>query len=121
MYYNMLQSESVVGIGWMLYSLKCMDAGALAEEIYDMDGIKLGLHWRVIDQGLKGKIPNEQRVSALHIESLLENKSKAINALLSMYGRKMTPDNEKIPNGINFIFITLTRSSVTSRASRLSN
>ena len=116
MYYNMLQSESVVGIGWMLYSLKGMDAGALAEEIYDMYGIEIGLRWRVIDQGLKGKIPNEQRVSALHVESSLEHKAQVTKALLSIYGRKMVPDNEKIPNGINFRFVTL-RSSATSKAS----
>ena len=114
MYYNMLQAESVVDIGWLLYSLRCMDAGALAEELYDLYGIEIGLRWKVIDQGVKGKIPADQRISALHIEARLEKKSATIKALLALYGRT-TEDNVK-PNGVKFRFVTL-RSSATSRSS----
>jgi hypothetical protein len=113
-YYNMLQAESVVDIGWLLYSLRCMDAGALAEELFDLYGIEVGLRWKVIDQGVKGKIPTDQRISALHIEARLEKKSATIKALLALYGRS-TEDNTK-PNGVKFRFVTL-RSSATSRAS----
>ena len=109
----MLQVESVVDIGWMLYSLRCMDAGALAEELFDTHGIEVGLRWKVIDQGLKGKIPSDQRISALHVEASLAKKSATIKALLSLYGRST---KEQKPNGIKFRFVTL-RSSATSRAS----
>ena len=115
LYYNMLQAETVVDIGWLLYSLRCMDAGALAEEIFDLYGIEVGLRWKVINQGLKGKIPAEQRISALHVEASLENKSKTIKALLELYGRTTTKNSIK-PNGVNFRFVTL-RSSATSRSS----
>jgi hypothetical protein len=114
-YYNMLQAETVVDVGYLLYSLRCMDAGALAEEIFDLYGIEVGLRWKVISQGLKGKIPADQRTSALHVEASLENKASTIKALLHLYGRKTTENSSK-PNGVNFRFVTL-RSSATSRAS----
>lgn len=113
MYYNMLQVESVVDVGWLLYSLRCMDAGALAEELYDNYGIEIGLRWKVIDQGLKGKIPSEQRTSALHVESSLENKSATIKALLKLYGRSTSQEDK--PNGVKFRFVTL-RSAATNRS-----
>ena len=116
MYYNMLQAETVVDIGWLLYSLRSMDAGALAEELFDRHGIEIGLRWKVIDQGMRGKIPSDQRISALHVETKLEAKATTIKALLSIYGRKNLNDNTGKPNFINFRFVTL-RSSATNRSS----
>ena len=115
LYYNMLQEESVISIGWLLYSLRSMDAGALAEELFDSHGIEVGLRWQVIDQGLKGKIPAEQRISALHIEASTDKKSTTIKALLSLYGRSKK-DETDTPNGIKFRFVTL-RSTATNRTS----
>ena len=115
MYYNMLQAESVVDIGWLLYSLRCMDAGALAEELFDQYGIEIGFRWKIINQGVKGKLPAEQRISALHVEAKLEKKSSTIKALLELYGRTNSKNIIK-PNGVKFRFVTL-RSSATSRSS----
>lgn len=38
-YYNMLQAEDGVEIGWLCYSTCSMDAGALSDEIKDITGI----------------------------------------------------------------------------------
>ena len=45
---NMLQVERTSSIGWLCYSTREMDAGALADEIEDQIGIKIGLRWKVI-------------------------------------------------------------------------
>jgi hypothetical protein len=61
-YYKMLQVEDSSEIGWLLYSTKEMDAGALADEIEDLVGVKIGLRWKVIDVGAKGKLPESQMI-----------------------------------------------------------
>ena len=43
LYYNMLQSEDSVKIGWLLYSTKSHDAGALAEDLYDKFELQVDL------------------------------------------------------------------------------
>ena len=43
LFYNMLQEEDGVEIGWLLYSTREMDAGALADEISDQLGVNVGL------------------------------------------------------------------------------
>ena len=52
-YYNMLQVEDAVDVGWLLYSTREMDAGALADEISDYIGKKVGLRWKTINTGTK--------------------------------------------------------------------
>ena len=42
-FYNMLQEEDGVEIGWLLYSTREMDAGALADEIIYATGCNIGL------------------------------------------------------------------------------
>jgi hypothetical protein len=39
-----------------------MDAGALVDEIGDLIGLKIGLRWKIIDVGAKGKLPESQRI-----------------------------------------------------------
>ena len=51
MYYNMLQVEDGVDAGWLLYSTKEMDAGALADEISSYIGVQVGLQWKTINTG----------------------------------------------------------------------
>ena len=47
-FYNMLQVEDAREVGWLLYSTREMDAGALADEILEAIGIKIGLRWMTI-------------------------------------------------------------------------
>ena len=49
----MLQEEDAVETGWLLYSTREMDAGALADEITDVIGVNVGLRWKVISTGQK--------------------------------------------------------------------
>ena len=42
-YYNMLQAEDAVDIGWLCYSTGSMDAGALADELKDITTISFSL------------------------------------------------------------------------------
>ena len=73
-YQKMLQVDESCLVGFLVYSHNDMDAGALADEISDQIGIPVGLRWRTIDIGIKGAIPDKQKVSALHIE--IEKKTE---------------------------------------------
>ena len=70
--------------------------------IFLFKGLGLGLGLGIT--ALKEKKSKRTERSALHVETSLENKSQAKKALLSIYGRKMMPDNEKNSNDINFLF-----------------
>ena len=58
LYHKMLQVEESAKIGWFLYSIRQMDAGALADEIALIIGVQVGLRWKTVDIGVKGKIPD---------------------------------------------------------------
>jgi hypothetical protein len=62
LYYKVLQVKDSVEIGWFLYSTKEMDTGALVDKIADLVGVKIGLQWKIIDVGAKGKLPESQRI-----------------------------------------------------------
>ena len=66
-FYNMLQEEDGVEIGWLLYSTREMDAGALADEIIDATGCNIGLRWKVISTGTK-QISKDNMIRALAVE-----------------------------------------------------
>ena len=104
MYYKMLQVEDTVLAGFLVYSHNDMDAGALADEISDQIGIPVGLRWRTIDIGIKGIIPEKQRVSALHIEIEKKQKLKGLRKLVQLYPRTLLATH-KYPNGIKMRFV----------------
>jgi hypothetical protein len=60
LYYKMLQVEDSSEIGWFLYSTKEMDAELVGEQV--------GLRWKIIDIGVKGNLPESQRIRALNVE-----------------------------------------------------
>ena len=43
LFYMMLQAEESTEIGWLLYTTREMDAGAMVDEIADLVGVKVGL------------------------------------------------------------------------------
>jgi hypothetical protein len=102
-YPKMLQAEESVIAGFLVYSHNVMDAGALADEIEDHIGAPVGLRWRTIDIGIKGKIPENQRVNALHVEVEKKNKTKIMKKLFELYPRKMV-QTHLYPNGIKMRF-----------------
>ena len=72
-FYNMLQAEDSTELGWLLYSTREMDAGALADEISDTICINVGLRWRVISNGQR-KMGKDNMVRALSIEIFAKHK-----------------------------------------------
>ena len=104
MFYMMLQAEDSVEIGWLLYTTREMDAGAMADEIADLVGIKVGLRWRVIDIGVKGKIPDSQKVNALTVEVETKFRWDAQQKLTNYFGRARK-DICEYPNGVRIRFV----------------
>ena len=104
MYYMMLQAEDSSEIGWLLYTTREMDAGAMADEIADLVGVQVGLRWKVIDIGVKGKIPDAQKVNALTVEVETKYKWEAQQKLIKYFGRDRK-DNSEYPNGVRVRFV----------------
>ena len=103
-YNKMLQVEDSVIAGFLVYSHNDMDAGALADEIGEQIGIPVGLRWRAIDIGIKGKIPDNQKVNALHVEVEKKSKMKVMKKLFELYPRTMV-NTHLYPNGIKMRFV----------------
>jgi hypothetical protein len=104
MFYKMLQAESSSEVGWLLYSTRDLDQGALADEMSDILGFNLGLRWKVIDIGVRGKIPDSQKVMALSVEVEQAHRSRYQRKLISMYGRDVKEVHE-YPNGVRLRFV----------------
>lgn len=104
MFYKMLQAESSSEIGWLLYSTRDMDQGALADEMSEILGFNLGLRWKVIDIGVRGKIPDSQKVLALSVEVEQAHRFQYQRKLIAMYGRDVKEVHE-YPNGVRLRFV----------------
>lgn len=103
-FWNMLQCESSTEIGYFCYSPRSAEPGALADEISDMIGIQVGLRWKVISTGKRGKIPDNKKVFALVVEVDKREKYSAQQALIKFFGRKIKETHE-YPNGIRMRFV----------------
>ena len=103
-YKKMLQVDESCIAGFLVYSHNDMDAGALADEISDQIGIPVGLRWRTIDIGIKGSIPDNQKVNALHVEIEKRKKLRGLKKLFELYPRKLQPTHT-YPNGIKMRFV----------------
>ena len=112
MYFETLQCENAIFIGWLLWSLKSMDATTLADDILQMTGIPVGLRWMAIDTGARGKVDKADKIFALHIEVARQDKRKAKKAFLDLYGKNNT-DAAELPLYLRLRFIT-PRSEATS-------
>ena len=73
LYYQMLQVEHAKTIGWLLYSTREMDAGALADEIGEMIGTPVGLQWTTVNTGTR-TIAEANKAKALSIEVSNQNR-----------------------------------------------
>jgi hypothetical protein len=104
LFYKMLQAESSSEVGWLLYSTRDMDHGALADEMSDILGFNLGLRWKVIDIGVRGTIPESQKVMALSVEVEQNHRLQYQRKLISMYGRAVKEVHE-YPNGVRLRFV----------------
>jgi hypothetical protein len=104
LYYKMLQVEDSAEIGWLLYSTKEMDAGALVDEIAELVEIKVGLRWKVIDIGAKGKLPENQMIRALAVEVNAKHRWDFQRKLINYFGKNAKESNA-YPNGIRLRFV----------------
>ena len=112
MFFESLQCEDAICIGWLLWSLKSMDAVALADDILQMTGIHVGLRWMAIDTGAKGRVDKADKIHALHLEVARKDKRSAIKAFLELYG-KCNNDPAELPLYLRLRFI-IPRADATS-------
>ena len=114
MFYNMLQCESSSEIGWFLYSTQKMDSGALADEIADVMGVNVGLRWKMINLGTKGKVPEDKKVSTIAIEVDTKYKWQAQRRFIQFYGKEIQA-TDYYPNGIRLRFIKAKKDAVNAK------
>ena len=84
----MLQEGDGTEIGWLFYSTREVDTGTLTDEIMDINGINIGLRWKVINSRAK-MIPKENMIGALSVESSAKAKTQCAAKLLQLYCRHM--------------------------------
>lgn len=113
LYYKMLQVEDSSEVGWLLYSTREMDAGALANKIADMVGINIGLRWKTIPTGAKN-ISEKTKVQDLCIEVSSRSKWTCQKDLLKLYSRTMKPV-EAYPNGICMRFVKMKKDAINMK------
>ena len=104
LYYKMLQVEEGTEVGWLLYSTREMDAGALADEIEDILGFPVGLKWKVIDTGVRGRMNESQKVQALTVEVEAKYQWKYQRTIAQFYCRTIK-DTSEYPNGLRLRFV----------------
>ena len=114
LYHKMLQEEESSNIGWFLWSARNMDAGALADEIADTLGFLVGLRWKTIDTGVRGKIATKNISRALLVEVATKDRFLQQRALLNFYARDKKDINE-YPNGIRLRFVKLKKDCVNAK------
>ena len=103
--YCMIQAEETTFIGWFLYSTLNIDAGALADAIYDEYKIEVGLRWmdiRMTNQNTK-KTTKTKPVKALHVETEKSKGRSTMETLMKCYGRSFEK-TRNFPNGIRLRF-----------------
>lgn len=64
----------------------------------------MGLHWKVINLGIKGKIPKAQKVHPLIVEVETKYRWEAQQKLTS-YFRRERKDSYEYPNGVRICFV----------------
>ena len=110
MYYMMLQAEDGKDVGWLLYSTREMDAGALADDISDAIGYSVGLRWKTIDTGSK---TINSKIKALAIEASAAVKWSVQRKLKRLYSRTIK-NASAYPNGIRMRYVKLKKDSVNA-------
>jgi hypothetical protein len=105
MKYCMLQAEETTFIGWFLYSTLSIDAGALADAIYDEYNIEVGLRWMDIRMSTIGKKQSNKSkpVKAIHVETEKSKSRSIMEILMKCYGRNFDT-TRNFPNGIRLRF-----------------
>ena len=109
-YYNMLQVDDAVDMGWLCYSTREMDAGALADEIMETINVPIGLRWKNINTGTRNTTAQNQ-TKALIVEVSSKNRWNCMTKLLRLYSRSMKPA-QQYPNGIRLRFVKMKKDCI---------
>lgn len=105
LYRNMVQAELVKEVGWFLFSTRDMDEGALADEMADEFEFEVGLRWKNIDTGVKGRLRDGQKVQALVVELDGKFKRERTRKIAKFYNSKKKEDTALLPNGVRMRFV----------------
>lgn len=105
LYRNMVQAEIVKEVGWFLFSTRDMDAGALADEMAEEFEFEVGLRWRNIDTGVKGKLRDGQKIQALILEVDGKFKRERTKKIAKFYNSKKKEEIALLPNGVRMRFV----------------
>lgn len=104
--YCMIQAEETAFIGWFLYSTVSIDAGGLADAIFEEYGFDVGLRWMDIrasnQRGPKVK-SKTKAIKALHVEVEKDKSRKSMELLMKHYGRSFE-STRNFPLGIRLRF-----------------
>jgi len=87
-----LQAEKTAIVGWALYCTRQMDIDALTASIKQDLDIDVGICWRMISTGKRGKIPEGQQIKALHFEVPWKGHSEATKKLHAIYSSNNITD-----------------------------
>jgi len=95
-----LQSEKLTSIGWLLFLTPLMDIEILKEVITSViNGVLVGLHWKMILLGMQGSVPENKKVKVLHVYVDELDISMAKPLLMQLYASK-TAEGHEFPLGI---------------------
>jgi len=95
-----LQSEKPTLVGWLLFSTALMDIDLLKDAItMAIEGVPVGLQWKMILLGTQGTVLDDQKIKALHVYVDKLDVPMAKPLLLQVYASKTAKDHE-FPLGI---------------------
>lgn len=98
MFLKELQVKRQAELGFLCWSTMKMDKDQLARDITTHNGIKCALQWKVIYAGNKGKIPDKDKVQALHVIVNAVGSQFSLDKLSDLYGKSDNgfPNNCKL-------------------------
>ena len=112
-----LQYEKTTQVGWFCYTTGNYNTDALGKVIARAVGFQVNLQWRMVATGKKGKVSDEQKTYALHVE--VEDKGGQkyayTNKLRKRFGRNTHSVGDNPPNGVRMRFVKLQRDAVSTK------
>ena len=97
-----VQEEKVANLGYLLYSLRTMDAERLTRTFSYRYGTKVGIRYRVISTGRRGKYdPNVELPRAIHLE-VAEGEAGRVSRMLQ---DDYASNQSSFPMGIKMRFV----------------
>ena len=112
-----LQYEKTTQVGWFCYTTRNFDTESLGDVIAKTVGFQVDLQWRMIATGKKGKVSEEQKAYALHVE--VEDKGgqkyEYMNRLIKKFGRNLHAIGSNPPNGVRMRFVKLMRDAISTK------